>query len=340
MNHRTIDTLGPDMFLYICGYLEIYEFLRFASSSKGFLDVVDRDSHWKSLAESRINGFKSLSEINRNVGLCELFGVSTFRSLFIGMWPFGSTLLGCFGKHAPITYGYNGIPSYYAGGYLNIYEENGMVMCEFGGKSSFDRIDGCLFFDNGKARIRGLLEDHFVHAVRTDPTAGIWTSFGRYERLPLSDSSSTNVYVTSTFGGKGCQRLYQGVYGPHGQEIVSTRLVSSEGATTSQLELQALKVTGDKNVPAGQVSFTVALREGVSISDVLSGMFCQACTGGVYDHSESFAQIIMIFGYVISDFIDRRTVVHVENSNGELALPKLVVLRSRLPHIAGAWNGI
>lgn len=63
-----------------------------------------------------------------------------------------------------------------------------------------------------------------------------------FTRLPLDDND------TDTFTG-----FFIGSFGPHGPELL--HLSRQTDKTTGKDFLQVRKITGDKNVPAGEISF-------------------------------------------------------------------------------------
>lgn len=67
-----------------------------------------------------------------------------------------------------------------------------------------------------------------------------------FTRLPTDDN------VTDLFTG-----YFMGSFGPHGPELL--HLSRRTDKATGMDVVQALKITGDKHVPAGEVSFQYAL---------------------------------------------------------------------------------
>lgn len=84
---------------------------------------------------------------------------------------------------------------------------------------------------------------------------------------PLAGAVDSRVY--------SCLGFCTGVYGPHGREILYLSIKEaassvhgdSAAENTSRLELSALKITGDPNVPAGNLSFVINLSERMNIAE-------------------------------------------------------------------------
>jgi hypothetical protein len=67
-----------------------------------------------------------------------------------------------------------------------------------------------------------------------------------------------------------CVGLFTAIYGPHGSEILHLSVeeaVGGDAGNPPRLKLKALKVTGDRNVPAGNHSFVIDLSHSLDFAE-------------------------------------------------------------------------
>lgn len=246
--------IAQDVLWYLCEFLDIVEITRYARTNRYILDTINDDFNWKCLADKRI---PTLHGVDSSQVRDALSGSITYRELFIALWPFKCSIFGYFGSLYPIAVG-AGYLSHCSGSILRIYLEERMIhviyqdkdLCKsFTLRSHLPHGPGLVVVGQESSSVTGGVVDGQVvirmpHISETD-----------FYPLPVSNCNVEDP-LCGALPGEGSQRLFRGIYGPHGSEIVSTSIITHGGRAAI---IEGLKVIGDANVPAGKVSFAVSL---------------------------------------------------------------------------------
>mmetsp|Transcript_12278 Transcript_12278/g.16849 ORF Transcript_12278/g.16849 Transcript_12278/m.16849 type:complete len:403 (+) Transcript_12278:132-1340(+) len=287
MKSNCFDKFSSDSIFEIVGFLSAAECCFFGQCCKSLKNIVDSDKIWDFYSLYRIEGFMN-TQFENNYQLINflkrILGYSNAKDFYVSFRQLQFNLLGWFRALPPFTFGQNG--GLYCGRVIDgeflyqLVDENGNIV---GNETSFKiryeksskSLVGKSYGSEGKTFIVKLGNEMSLYGPRGLMVPGSKTKSTlpdlaiKLATLP----SSANVQrliseVQKPFEIASCLGLFLAPYGSHGLEILHLSLhdmsdgcwirsPNEEQLPFGQVQLHGLKIKGDPNVPAGQLSFCI-----------------------------------------------------------------------------------
>eukprot|EP01031_Cornospumella_fuschlensis_P039699 gene39699-48336_t len=277
-----------DSLLEVLMFLEASECVSLGASSKYLSDVAKDEKLWRRICVTRIVSFgQQLSLINVAM---QLVGVSDYLNFYIAFRNLRQPLFGWFMK-SPLR-----ANSYKGGLYCVSRTEHRLILMSVNHDGTIVMGEVCYLLYNltskclhainvasiGQSRRVKFREDSTIQLIgnRTQ-LLGISAELSEVLR-PLPNRMQVVGSVCPAVGElvscvQGCLGLFTAPYGSHGIEILHLSIHSQSAPNAihhndldfGALQLHGLKVTGDPNVPASQLSFCINLMSLLDISEAL-----------------------------------------------------------------------
>lgn len=279
-------TRTREMVIHIVMYLSVSDITALANTGRAMRDFFGDDLVWSILCRERIVGEKDriADDPAHLEQLYNILGASSYRQLFCGLHSLSFPLNGWFRL----------IPSnaeLASGGLFRVERPEGHLQF-VGIDENGQRDEGALM----EFRLQFDAEGNGLEAValstgtvyRTTFQSGhlhlnlLTSSFiqnvAKFSPLPPFSPSQTIEMVNDLALVHSSLGLFRAVYGSHGSEILHVSISRRNDASWLQpilsteseidfgeLQLQGLKITGDPNVPAGQLSFCINLLSTIDV---------------------------------------------------------------------------
>lgn len=275
---------STDSIYEITGFLSAEECCKFSMSTKAIQRMIDSDKIWDFYSLTRIKGFAD-TEFDNNYEkirtLKNLLGYKKSKDFYVSFRLLEFNILGWFRALPPFTLYDNG--GLYCGRitsgeflYQLVNAHGDIVGNEYSFKIRYDKGANSLvaksYGSEGKTYVLKLGKEILFVETRTSTSrvvpihaAMVLATLPNNANLSRALSAVSKPYVLES-----CFGLHTAPYGTHGLEILNVSLHDRSddcwikpmrGITSSfdfgELQLHGLKIKGDPNVPAGQISFCI-----------------------------------------------------------------------------------
>lgn len=267
---HALTNYSQDALFELLLFLSPVDCCKLGQTSHSLRHITNDEKLWMIYCKTRIEGFKEYIQSNDQLTAIQmLLQFPNHRKLFQAMQSLQFPLFGWFRV----------IPQDLTnceGGLYCIYPTNGRVICQYvdyHGQGHMDDRSVDIIYDNRSSQvISRCFNSAKIYKTKFDDAIHLQHPHLLNERLSfkplppiLSPTIANNAKSWENFFSS--IGLFTSRYGSHGIEILHLSLHSTEDDSALRfnnyqfggLQLQALKITGDRNVPAGKYSFCIDL---------------------------------------------------------------------------------